>query len=73
MRPMPCGGDAYSGHCEGKERSCCSCTHSAPEVQFGTPPPVGASGGKCAGFRGWELMVPAMVTSTHPGWKETPK
>ena len=69
MRPMPCKGDAYSGRYEEEKRSCYSCDHAAPEVRFDTPPPSGAAGGKCAGFRGWELMVPAVV-STWPEWTE---
>ena len=69
MKPMPCKGDAYRGEQTAEKRSCYSCEHAAPEVWLGAPPPAEAKGGKCAGFRGWELMVPA-VLSTWPGWTE---
>ena len=61
MKSMPCKGDAYSGRYEGEKRSCYSCNHAAPEVRLGAPPPAGATGGKCLGHRGWEVVAAALM------------
>ena len=61
MRPMPCKGDAYRGELTGGKRSCYSCDQAAPEVRFGAPPPAGATGGKCLGHRGWEVVAAALM------------